>query len=75
MSQYPPSTTEGFPLKISMEEGANVGVFQLDLRLPPEDHSLALCPQDISNHCQGVKVVPRQSPEYNGRINRSLKME
>lgn len=75
MSQYLPSTIEGFPLKISRLEGADAGVFQLDPRLPPEDHSLALCPQDVSNHCQDVKVVPRQSPEYNGRINRSLKME
>lgn len=50
-------------------------VFSSQMLLPPEGHSLVLCPQDVSNHRQGVKGVPRQSPEYNVRINRSLRVE
>lgn len=29
--------------------------------LPPEDRNLVPCPRDVSDHCRGLEVVPRQS--------------
>ena len=44
--------------------------------LPPEDRSLVPCPRDVSSHCRGLKSCTKTvSPEYDGRINSSLKME
>lgn len=63
MSQYYLSTVGGLTLKMSRAEARTRRDFP---------GSLVPCPQDV---IRGVKVSPRRSPEDDGRINRSLKIE